>query len=254
MSDDREFYEKDDIEYARVSTILGKTMPLFHPKKHEGLLWWAENEPDSAEILARGQYRGTLIHSQIEHYLLDGHREHVNRAPSVEELMFHNIPAYMHYVTPLLDLIKSENGPDSLWPDLLKSSLLIEKRLFCEYGFAGTPDLRCWFEGKYTTFDWKSARSILEEGVKKKPRTMSRYSEAKIQVGSYGLAHNIEYRKTGGCPPVEQGAIVILYDWREPHLHLMPKNELKEASAGFIDRFRVYQELENSIFPRPVKK
>lgn len=254
MPDDRKFYERNGIEYARVSTILGETMPLFHPEKHRGLLWWAENEPDSAEILARGQRRGTLIHSQIEHYLLDGYQKHANQAPSLEELILHNIPAYVHYVTPLLELIKGENGPDSSWPGLVESSLLVEEQLFCDHGFAGTPDNRCWFEGKYTAFDWKSARSILEKGVKKKPRSMSRYSEAKIQVGSYALGHNIETKKTDDYPPIEQGAIIILYDWREPHLHLMPIEELKKSADEFIERFRVYQELENSVFPRSPKK
>jgi hypothetical protein len=255
MPDDREFYERDGIEYARVSTILGKTMPLFHPAKHKALCDWAEREPDSAEILARGQRRGTLIHAQIEHYLLDGRIESGREQPSLEELVYHNVPGYMHYVTPLLEKIKEENGPCSLWPGLQKSSLMLEQELYCGHGFAGKPDKRCWFEGKYTTWDWKSARSILEKGVKKKPRPISRYSEAKVQIGTYSLGHNVElYKKTGDYPPIEQGAICILYDWREPHLHLMSIKELKDSANEFIERFNVYQELEGSIFPRPLNR
>lgn len=253
MPGEHRFYEKDGIEYARVSTILGETMPLFHPEKHKGIAWWQDHEPDAAEILARGQRRGTLIHAEIEMFLLGDQYAHQGDTVSIEELVAYNIPGYVNYLRPLLEEIKSQNGKDTLWPGMSNTSLLVEKELFCKHGFAGTPDLRCWFEGKYTVWDWKSSRSHLEKGVKKKPRPMSRYSEAKVQVSSYALAHNLELASTGNYPPVEQCAICICYDWCEPFLYLMPVKEIKEAVNEFIERFGVYKELENSVFPRPIQ-
>lgn len=251
MPGEHRFYEKDGIEYARVSTILGETMPIFHPDRYKGLAWWQEKEPDAAEILRRGQRRGTLIHSQVEMFLLDGRPAYRQEQVSLEELMLYNIPGYLNFLTPLLEEIKSQNAVDTLWPGLSESPLMIEKEIYCQHGFAGTPDLRCWFENKYTVWDWKSVRSHLEEGVKKKPKPISRYSEAKVQVSSYALGHNLELASTGDYPPVEQCAICICYDWREPFLHLMPIEEIKEAANEFIERFGVYKEIENSVFPKP---
>lgn len=253
MPGEHRFYEKNGIEYARVSTILGETMPLFHPSKHKGIAWWQQHEPDACEILARGQRRGTMMHSVIESLLLGDKREFCHDMPSVEELMAYNIPAYISYLQPLLEDIKSQNGQDTLWPALLNSSLLIEQELFCGHGFAGTPDLRCWFEGKYTVWDWKSVRSHLEDGVEKKPKSISRYSEAKIQVSAYALAHNLELFANGDYPPIEQCGICVCYDWREPFLYLMDMEEIKESVKEFIERFGVYKEIENSIFPRKVQ-
>ena len=252
MPGEHRFYEKDGLEYARISTILGETMPLFHPDKHKGLTWWQSNEPDAQEILARGQRRGTLVHAEVEMFLLGDQYVHSDEAPSVEELMSYNIPGYVNYLIPLLEEVKAQNGPDSLWPGLEQSSLMIEQPIYCRHGFAGTPDMRCWFEGKYTTFDWKSARSHLEKGVQKKPRPISRYSEAKVQLSSYTLGHNIELAPGGDFPPVEQAAICICYDWCEPFLHLMSIEDIREAADEFIERFGVYKELENSVFPRPM--
>jgi len=253
MPGEHYFYEKDGLEYARISTILGETMPLFHPDKHKSLTWWQNNEPDAPEILARGQKRGTLIHAEIEMCLLGDQYVHSAEAPSVEELMSHNIPGYLNYLMPLLEEIKTQNGPDSLWPGLEQSSFIVEQPIYCRHGFAGTPDNRCWFEGKYTVFDWKSARSCLEKGVQKKPRPISRYSEAKVQLASYVLGHNIELAGDD-FPPIEQAAICICYDWCEPFLHLMSIEEIREGVNEFIERFGVYKELENSVFPRPLAK
>lgn len=252
MSDHR-FYEKDGIEYARVSTILGETMPIFHPSKHKGLAWWQETEPDAIDILERGQRRGTLIHSEVEMFLLGCDCSQRSEQVSMEELISYNIPSYVNFLIPLLQEIKSQNKSDVSWPGLSDSPLLIEREIFSSHGFAGKPDLRCWFEGKYTVWDWKSARSHLESGVQKKLRPISRYSEAKIQVSSYALAHNLELASTGDYPPVEQCAICICYDWCEPYLYLMTIKEIKDAVSEFIERFDAYKAIENSSFPRPLQ-
>lgn len=249
MSDDREFYEKDGLQYARISTILGETMPVFHPKKSYGLSIWQQREPDAAAILEKSVKRGKLIHSQIEGFL---GADQAAASWTVEELMFYNIPAYIHYLQPLLQNLKEQNAEDTMWPAFSETPLMIEQELFCSHGFAGRPDLRCWFEGKYTVWDWKSARSIKEEGVQKKLRPMSRYAEAKIQVSAYALAHNLDLASTGNYPPVEQCAICVCYDWCVPGLYLMSIDEIKKAAYEFIERFGFYKELKNSIFPRPL--
>jgi hypothetical protein len=252
MPGEHRFYEKNGLEYARVSTILGETMPLFHPDRHKGLSWWQDHEPDAVGILARGQRRGTLVHAEIEMFLLGDRFVHQGDTASVDELIFHNIPGYVNYLMPLLEEVKAQNGPASLWPGLAECGLMIEQPLYCRHGFAGTPDMRCWFEGKYTVWDWKTARSHLEEGVKKKLKPISRYSEGKVQTSSYALAHNLELVPSGDFPPVEQVAICVCYDWCEPFLHLMPIEGIREAADEFIERFGVYKELENSVFPRPM--
>lgn len=243
MPGEHRFYKKNGLEYARVSTILGETMPLFHPDRHKGLVWWQGNEPDAVEILERGQRRGTLIHAEVEMFLLDKNYISREEPVSIEELISYNIPAYVNFLEPLLQELKAQNAETN-------TQLLVEKQLFCDHGFAGTPDLRCWFEGKYTVWDWKSVRSCLEAGVKKKKKPISRYSEAKIQVSSYALAHNLELAKSGDFPPIEQCAICVCYDWCEPYLYLMSIDEIKECVNEFIERFTVYKEIENSVFPR----
>jgi len=250
MPDNREFYQKDGLEYARISNILGETMPVFHPSKHNRLVFWQQNEPDAALILQRSNKRGTMVHSQIEKYLLGDRYQ--GEGQTVEEMMLYNIPAYVNYLTPLLEEVKAQNEKDADWPAFAESSLLIEQELFCSHGYAGTPDMRCWFENKYTVWDWKTARSCLEDGVQKKLRPQSRYSEAKVQVSAYALAHNLELASTGDYPPIEQCAICVCYDWCEPSLFILSIEEIKKAAHEFVERLGFYKELKNSNFPRPL--
>lgn len=251
MPDNREFYQRDGLEYARISSILGETMSVFRPGKHRGLSYWQQKEPDAALILERSQKRGTIIHAEVEKFLLGD--SHGKQSSTVEELMLYNIPGYINYLNPLLEEIKGQNTEDTLWPAFLGSPLMIERELFCSHGYAGTPDMRCWFEGKYTVWDWKSTRSHLEEGVQKKRRTASRYAEAKIQVSAYALAHNLDLASTGEYPPIEQCVICVCYDWCEPNLIVMTMEETKKAAHEFVERFGFYKELKYSTFPRRVQ-
>lgn len=248
---DHEFYEKDGLEYARISTILGKTMPVFHPAKTKGLAIWQDREPNHQEILEKACRRGTIIHYMAEGYLTGEYVKHSDESPSIEELTHHNIGAYMHYLEPLLKEIKeSNNGNCPLWPGLAESNLIIEEELFCPYGFAGKPDLRLWWNQKYTVWDWKTSRSHLEEGVEKKRKPRSRYHEGFIQMSAYALAHNIAAKETGNYPPIEQIVICSCYDWCEPTLFIEPIEKIRQFADEFIERFKIYQELEDSSFPR----
>lgn len=250
---DHEFYEKDGLEYARVSTILGKTMPIFYPHRANGLAIWQEKEPDYQEILAKSQRRGTIIHYMVEKFMLDETIKHCDDAPTMEEIMYHNIPAYMNFLQPFLkELSDSNTGSCSIWPGLAEKNILVEESFYCPFGFAGTPDLKCWFNQKYTIIDWKTSRSHLEEGVEKKRKPKSRFSEGFIQLGAYALAHNINAHETGEYPPIEQVVICSCYDWCEPTLFIQPVEKIKEFVNEFIERFKVYQEIEDSSFPRPL--
>lgn len=246
-----EFYEKDGLEYARISTILGKTMPIFHPAKAKGLGIWQEREPNHQEILAKAQRRGTIVHYMTEGFLTGGHQKHTEDAPTVEELTHHNIAAYMHYLEPLLQEMRDSNaGACDAWPGLAESNMIIEESLYCPYGFAGKPDIRLWWNQKYTVWDWKSSRSHLEEGVQKKRKPRSRFHEGFVQMSAYTLAHNIHAKETGEYPPIEQMVICACYDWCEPTLFVEPIEKIREYANEFIERFKIYQELENSSFPR----
>jgi hypothetical protein len=251
MPGEHEFYEKDGLEYARVSTILDTTEPIFHPQKTKILENWRKSEPDHAYISSRSQERGTLIHSAIERFLLND--QYVSDTmPSVEELLFHNIPVYMNYLEPFLKEVKEKNGARPEWPGLANGSMLVEQPIYSVHGYAGTPDFRFWLDGKYTVWDTKTARSVLEKGVKKKRRPKSRYSEAIIQTAAYALAHNLENKETGYYPLIEQCAIGVCYDWTEPTVFEIPLDEVRAAAEEFIERFQVYQEIENSTFPRRI--
>lgn len=246
-----EFYVKDGLEYARVSTILGKTMPIFHPARANGLAIWQEREPNYQEILEKSQRRGTIIHYLAEGYLTGGHEKHSADAPSIEEVTHHNIASYLNFLEPLLKEVKESNeGSCSAWPGLTNGNMLIEEELYCPYGFAGKPDLRMWWNQKYTVWDWKSSRSCLEEGVEKKRKPRSKFSEGFIQMSAYALAHNIRAKETGEYPPIEQMVICACYDWCEPTLFIEPIEKIRECANEFIERFKVYQEIEDSAFPR----
>lgn len=249
---DHEFYEKDGMEYARISTILGKTMPIFHPSRATGLAIWQEREPMYQEILSKAQKRGSLIHYMAETALVDGDLHAEMEKPTIEDITYYNIAEYMHYLDPVLTEIKESNeGACSLWPGLSNGNMLIEQELFCPYGFAGKPDLRLWWNQKYTVWDWKTSRSYLEDGVQKKRKPRSRFSEGFVQMAAYALAHNIHAKETGEYPPIEQIIICACYDWCEPTLFVEDLDKIKIHANEFIERYKLYQELEDSSFPRP---
>lgn len=260
-------YKRDGQGYIAVSDVLGRTLPLFNPSKASSLEWWQNNEPDAAEILEHGQQRGTFIHAEVELALTGSNEIHAADRPSYEQMIAYNIHGYMTYLQPLLEEMKKQNPCSSLCSNgeiehggncmvdgspacnNLQASLLIEKPIFSPYGWAGTPDVRLWWEQQYTIWDWKSVRSHREEGVQKKPRSMSYYTEAYVQIGAYALAHNILTKRHEWMTPITQGVICICYDWREPHVHILDKAKLKKAACVFIERYKVYQDLVNLKFP-----
>jgi hypothetical protein len=237
-------YKKDGIAYVSVSTVTSETLEEFHPGKFYSLAKWRAEEENAEEILARSQTRGTLIHAENELALLSDKTEVTRDRITYEDMVEYNIHEYMHYLHPFLDELKAQN------PCL--HQILVEHELYCRRGWAGTPDLRLWWEGHFTTFDYKSVRSYKEEGVKKKRKYRSNYTEAFVQIAAYSLAHNIENKDNPRLPQVTQGAVCVCYDWREPDIYLLNKEELRENSKEFLQRFKTYQEQSGLIFPHSI--
>lgn len=240
------FYEKDDHEYVSVSSILGRTHELFDPNKQKGLEIWRQMEPNWEDIISNAQRRGTIIHSEVEMAFFGQARKHELEEATMDEIMKYNIHEYMTHLSPVLDKVKQENFEG----EQPKSSFLAEEVLFCDQGFAGTADLRLHWDGQYSIWDWKTVRSYKEEGVKKKAKSMSHYKGAFVQIAAYALAHNLAVRKGELDNEITQGVICVCYDWREPHVHVLDKQELKAAALEFIERYRAYCSLENTSFPR----
>lgn len=247
------FYIKNAHEYVSVSSVLGETSELFDPGKAKGLEFWRRNEPDWEDVVERSQRRGKIIHAEIEGDLLGtGTTGHEDEA-TYEEILRYNIHEYIHYIHPLLEEIKKENTEEGK----LKSNFQLEDVLFCPEGYAGTPDARFTWSGKYTIWDWKTVRSYKEYEDKKKgkkPKPVSKYKEAFLQLGAYALAHNIAVRAGEFDTMITQGVICVCYDWREPQLHILDKGKLKTAVLGFIERFEAYCKIKETAFPRPVQE
>jgi hypothetical protein len=244
------FYEKENCEYVSVSSVLGGTDELFNPGKIKGLQFWRRNEPDWEDVIARAQRRGKIIHAEIETTLLNATTKGHEDEASYEEVIQYNIHEYLHYLAPLLELIKDENYEgETPW-----EGFSLEEELFCPHGYAGTPDGRLRWNAKHTIWDWKTVRSYKEfedQEKAKKPKPKSKYSDAFLQIGAYALANNILY-KLGEAPAlIKQGVICVCYDWREPQLHILNSDDLKKAALDFVRRYEAYCEMTEARFPRP---
>lgn len=244
------FYIKDDKEYVSVSSILGRTVELFNPNKLKGLEIWRQMEPDWREIMEGAQRRGTIIHSEVELALFGDCKKHGLDYAQMDEIIKYNIHEYVNYLQPVIELIKKQNFENGV----SRPSFLIEEELFCHLGYAGTADARLHWDNNYSIWDWKSVRSYKEPNVKKKPKSIGHYKEAEIQIAAYALAHNLAVKRGELDTEITQGVICICYDWREPHVHVLNKQELKAAAQEFIERFKAYCSLENITLPREIQQ
>lgn len=248
------FYEKDGFEYVSVSSVLGRTSELFNPNKMKGLDIWRQMEPNWQEIMENAQRRGTIIHSEVELFFMNEEEQvldeakHKMEGATMDEIVKFNVHEYLTYLQPVLDLIKEQNFAHGL----SRPTFLMEEELFCPLGYAGTADLRLHWDGQYSIWDWKTVRSYKEEGVKKKNKSMSHYKEAEVQIASYALAHNLAVKRGELDTEITQGVICVCYDWREPHIHVLDKQELKAAAQQFVERLKAYFSLENTTFPREI--
>ena len=243
------FYVKDDHEYVSVSSVLGRTSELFDPNKMKGLEIWRQMEPNWEDIMQRAQRRGTIIHAEVEMSFMKDVEKHKMDHATMDEIMDYNIHEYITHLSPVLDLIRKENFKN----DVSAPSFLMEEALYCHLGYAGTADLRLHWDGQYSIWDWKTVRSYKEEGVKKKAKSMSHYKSAEVQIAAYALAHNLAVKRGELDNEITQGVICVCYDWREPHVHVLNKQELKARAQEFIERYKAYCSLENTQFPRLIE-
>lgn len=234
------FYEKAGLLYPRVSTILAETLKTFHPTRHSGFEWWRLHYKNADKILETAKMRGSILHATIRDHLVE-YIPGVHWQPSLQLLFDYNIFEYMHCLGPLLDEIKSEND---------SSTLLVEEKIFCGYGYAGAPDIRCMLRGKRTLLDWKSLRSYKEEEVRTEHKPPSKFREGMVQGCAYSLAHGIAAEKgENSLGPIEQIGIVACYDWSEPEIFFLKPETRTCLTNEFIDRFAAYQELSQLTYP-----
>jgi len=214
-------YDVNGKKLPSVTSIIGRTDALFNPSKEAGLEWWRSKEKDHRQIVEEACRRGSIIHSEIE-LALTGKQ-------STEYTMDEwNDFCICDYMTQLLPVVQ-EMGEDEVE---------VEKVVSHSVGYAGTADLVCHYKGKKTIVDWKTTRHSSKVG--KKPKKRSHYKGAEVQIAAYGSAYNSDTRNT----PVEQGAIVVVYDWREPDVILLDNDDLIMRSMEFQERFDVFQVLE----------
>jgi hypothetical protein len=265
------FYEKDDHEYVSVSTVLGSTLELFHPDRVKGLDIWRSTEPDWQEIMQSSRRRGTILHAEIESFFgvdIFSDEKKKLESPTMDEIITHNIHEYIAYLFPLLEDLKKQNGLEVGGDYQIHDHFLMEQELFCHLGCAGTADLRLFFAApdkkqkpilpqRYSIWDWKSVRSCkdLDEygNERKKVKAKSHYKEAFVQLGAYALMHNLAVKRGELDNEIEQGVICVCYDWREPQLHVLSKQELKAAAQEFIERLKAYYSIQDTKFPRLIQ-
>lgn len=252
---DSGFYEKDGLEYVSVSTVLGETVDLFNPGKEIGVSRWRNNEEDWEEILADAQQRGKIIHYELE--TAYGIKPRDTEDWGMDDLIRLKVP---DYITQAADMIEH----------LSHCNNIVEEELFSPLGYAGTPDNMCGITedvaAKLQDFAPRRSSQIMPVNTvvdyksvyppkpdqDPKPRSRSYYAEAFQQEGGYALAHN-QLVKKGEllAEPVEQGLVIVLYSWRQPQIHVLTKEQIKQSALKFTERFKAYCLLQGETFPRP---
>lgn len=218
------FYTINGQKRPSVSTVFSKTNKIFEPSSEKGLDYWKSIEPDHVQIVAKACRRGTLFHSEVEKALKA--TDFNDFAPTVHPN--HQIELYVARAIPILMEIRENKS----WSEQVVHHPL---------GYAGTTDLICTLNGKVTCLDWKTTRPESEVGQKQKDRKY--YKKAEIQVAAYGAAacSMPEY------PLIEQGAIVVMYDWREPEIYYLDRTALAKRAKQFQERLEVFKLLHSEM-------
>lgn len=217
------YYDVDGKRLPSVTSILGRTEHIFNPSKAASLEWWRKKEPKHEEIVDNACRRGSIIHSEIELALTGTQSVEY----TVEEWVNLNIPGYVNNLLGFLHEIQSG--------DIIE----VEKVVNHPAGYAGTADLVCEYQGQPTIVDFKTTRSVHDVGEKTKKR--SHYQSAELQIAAYGAAYNTKAKN-----PVNQGMIVVAYDWKEPDIHVLDTDDLIRRASQFQERLEVFRILENT--------
>jgi genome maintenance exonuclease 1 len=215
------FYDVHGKRLPSVTSILGRTDPIFEPSKESGLQWWRDKEPNHRQIVDDACLRGSIIHAEIE-LALTGKQ---SLEYDIGDWVKFGIPDYM---TNLLEVVQTMGSGE----------VHCEKVVTHPAGYAGTTDLICEFEGEMTVVDFKTTRHHSDVGEKEKKR--SHYKSAELQVAAYGAAWNSDCRR----PKVTQGLIVVAYSWREPQLIRLDRDDLTARVGQFAERLSTFKALE----------
>jgi len=205
-----------------VTTVLGETKSRF--SKMAIQKWKNKVGHDTADAIFKNSIkRGDQFHATIEAFLKDTPPNKV--CPQVIQLW--------KLVRPFVEQAKASKD---LW---------IESHIHHPEGFAGTPDLVCYIDGKLTVVDWKNSR---------KPKTRSSVGDYLKQVAAY--SKGFEY--INGLE-VEQGIVVcaVVPDQYisvtnpelgniEPELQLfkMKPKSIETHWKGFKKRLRQFEDLQ----------
>lgn len=119
-------------KYPSVSTVLGKT------SDHSFIDAWKKRvgEEVAAKISKKATDRGTLIHENIENFIL-GKKETFNMFQQEEKMMFKQVMPVLDKITDVICL------ETQMWSDLTRS--------------AGTVDCIAVHDGKIKVIDWKTS-------------------------------------------------------------------------------------------------
>ena len=219
----RFYSQTDGSRLPSVTSILGRTDPIFDPSKESSLEWWRKKEVNHRQILDEACNRGKMIHQEIE-IALSG--KLTEDEPSVQEWIDYGIPDYMTHLVPYLH-------------ELQCYDLETEKVVIHEKGrYAGTADLILEDPNGSTLIDWKTTRHHKDVGEKLKPK--SRYKTAKMQVAAYSAAYNT----LPSVPPITKAKVVVLYSWREPYVIDLDAEALADNFTLFADRLYCFHDLE----------
>ena len=259
------FYVKDGYEYVSQSTVIGETDPFFNPQKVKGLEIWRQTDEDWEKVLINAQDRGKILHKEIE--LGMGLEIYETNQEADEDVNFNaerwlelEIPQYMEHLLPFLQKLTHTK-------DIYGSGdYVAEEESYSErFGFACTKDIRGWFgfekvgreyvlssdpsKFQHAVLDWKTVRTP-KEGKPLKPKPRSYHSDNFIQLGCNALAHNEEVKNGKNAPKITLGAIIAFYSWREPRIHVVELDELKQNAKTFLQRLEYYKQINCISFPR----
>ena len=251
------FYRKDGKKYVSYSTVIEETNHICDPNKVYFLEKWRRETDGWEDIVQAAIKRGKILHHEIE-MVLGLHQNSPPDEQDIAELLEDpaglkklRVPQYLEQIL--------EHGMLNYFAE---GDPCPEEESFSErFGFACTKDLRCQAafkknsydynidpdgEKQLTVIDWKNIRDKWtdDDELVKKPKPRSQHADNFIQLGANALAFN----ETSDVK-ITQGAVVALYSWRPPRIHVLNYEELKYYAVIFLERLQIFKQLHNLTLP-----
>ena len=193
--DGRKYIDPDGYRLASVTAILDRTKS---EESKQALEAWRRSvgEKKAAEITKEAAFRGTMMHSFLERFLLGEnptpgsnfyHRHSFNMAEIIMK----------EYLTPFMD---------ETWA--------LEASLYYPELYAGTTDCVGVYQGKPSIVDFKQTN---------KPKSDDRVVDYKTQLSAYALAHDIVHGTN-----IEQGVILMCSKDLQPQHWIVSGDEFAD--------------------------